>query len=380
MIQDNILLVDDEQNLLDSLKRQLRGRFTVVTALGPEQGLVAIAEKGPFGVIVSDLRMPGMNGIEFLSRAGVQSPDSVRMMLTGNADLNDAIKAVNEGNIFRFLTKPCDPGLLIGMLEQGIKQYRLVTAERELLEKTLKGSLQTLIDLLSMTHPEAFGRSSRIKNYAVAVGRQLGLQDLWKIETAAMLSQIGCITLPDALLNRLNKGEELSGPEARQYASHPRIARDLLSRIPRMQDVAEIIYYQSKFYNGAGFPNDPVKGETIPLGARILKVVSDFDLIESRGIPKDKAVEVLRQKAFRYDPKIVIAMEKALGVYVNYEIREVMFHQLDQGMVLAQDVLTLNGRVLVARGQAVGPILVERLINFAGNLGIAEPIKVIVPR
>ena len=380
MIQDNILLVDDEQNLLDSLKRQLRSHFAVITALGPEEGLAAIADKGPFSVIVSDLRMPGMDGIEFLAKASVQSPDSVRIMLTGNADLNNAIKAVNEGNIYRFLTKPCDPGLLISLLEQGVKQYRLVTAERELLEKTLKGSLQMLIDLLSMTNPEAFGRSSRIKDYAVAVGRQLGLPDLWKIETAAMLSQIGCVTLPDALLNKLSQGEELSEQEAQQFAAHPKIARDLISHIPRMQDVDEIIYYQAKCFNGVGFPNDAVKWEAIPLGARILKIVSDFDFIESKGIPKNKAVEVLQQKAIRYDPKIMIAMEKALGVYVNYVIKEVMLHQLDKGMVLAQDVKALNGRMLVSRGQTVSPALVERLINFAANLKINEPIKVIVPR
>jgi response regulator RpfG family c-di-GMP phosphodiesterase len=380
MIHDKILLVDDEQNLLDSLKRQLRSHYTVITALGPEEGLAAMTEKGPFSVIVSDLRMPVMDGIEFLAKASTVSPDSVRIMLTGNADLKDAIKAVNEGNIYRFLTKPCDPALLIGLLDQGIKQYQLVTAEKELLEKTLKGSIQMLIDLLSMISPEAFGRSSRLKHHAAAVAEQLGLKDLWKIETAAMLSQIGCVTLPDALLNKIHKGEELTEDEEGIFASHPKTARTLLSHIPRMEEVSESIYYQSKFFNGMGFPNDSVKGEAIPIGARILKVVSDFDFLESKGIAKNKAMEILKQKAARYDAKVIVAMEKALGVYVNYVIKEVYLRKLEPHMLFAQDVKASNGRILVSRGQSVSATLLERLINFAENLGIDEPIKVIVPR
>ncbi len=284
-----ILVVDDEQNLLDSLKRQLRKRFHVETALGPEEGLKTIAARGPFAVIVSDLRMPVMDGIEFLSRASKIDSDSVCIMLTGNADLQNAIQAVNEGNIYRFLTKPCMTETLASVLEQGVEQYRLVTAEKVLLEKTLKGSIKVLTELLSLLNPEAFGRSSRIKRYAGEIARHLEVSNIWQIETAAMLSQIGCITLTEEATGKLYQGQELSGEEAQLFAMHPSIASDLLSHIPRMKQIAEIIAHQDKHFDGSGNPKDTLQGEAIPLGARILKVVLDFDMLESKGHLKGKA-------------------------------------------------------------------------------------------
>jgi DNA-binding NtrC family response regulator len=121
----NILVVDDDRNLLHSLVRGLRKNFLIEAALGPQEGLKILSEKGPFAVIVSDLRMPVMDGIQFLSKAKTITPDSVRIILTGNADLQNAIEAVNKGNIYRFLTKPCPSHLLSAVLEQAIEQYRL---------------------------------------------------------------------------------------------------------------------------------------------------------------------------------------------------------------------------------------------------------------
>ena len=138
--------------------------------MGPREGLKILSRKGPFAVILSDLRMPVMDGIQFLSETKTITPDSVRIILTGNADLQNAIEAVNKGNIYRFLTKPCPGHLLRAVLEQAVEQYRLVTAEKELLEKTLKGSVKVLSELLSLVNPEAFGKSSRIKLYASGRG------------------------------------------------------------------------------------------------------------------------------------------------------------------------------------------------------------------
>lgn len=121
----NILCVDDDPDILASFKRNLRNLFTIDTALGGEEGLKAISEKGPYSVIVSDMQMPEMNGIQFLSKAKEIAPDSVRIMLTGHADISMAIEAVNEGNIFRFLTKPCSPETLSKALQSGVEQYQM---------------------------------------------------------------------------------------------------------------------------------------------------------------------------------------------------------------------------------------------------------------
>ena len=375
-----ILFVDDEQGILDSLKRQLRNRFAVETALGPKKGLAAIAQNGPYAVIVSDLRMPEMDGIQFLARASTEAPDSVRIMLTGNADLNNAIQAVNEGNIFRFLTKPCEMDTLVHLLDKGIEQYRLVTAEKELLEKTLKGSINMLTDLLSMLNPEAFGRSARIREYALEVAQHLGVSELWKIETAAMLSQIGCVALPESLVRKRHEGADLTDEELRVYETHPKIAADLLSNIPRIEDVAEVILYQAKQYDGSGFPPDAKKKEDLPVGARILKAVLDFDLFESKGSPKPAVLVDLRMRAGHYDPDILSALERIMGVRAEALLKDVLIRELEEGMVFAEDVMASGNRMLVSRGQEISQMMIRRLKNFARNMTIKEPLKVIIPR
>ena len=168
-----ILFVDDEANLLSAMERQFRKQYEVDIALGAEKGLEAVSHNGSYAVIVSDFRMPGLNGVEFLAKVRELAPDSTRMMLTGHADLKTAMEAVNEGHIFRFLTKPCPPEVMGKALESGVSQYRLINAERELLEKTLNGSIKVLTQILSLLNPEAFGRASRISRYVREVALAL---------------------------------------------------------------------------------------------------------------------------------------------------------------------------------------------------------------
>jgi DNA-binding NtrC family response regulator len=139
-----------------AMERQFRKQFEIRTAVGPVLGLQAIAEAGPFAVVVSDLRMPVMDGVEFLTRVRAISPDSVRVMLTGQADMDAAIAAVNQGNIFQFLTKPCPAATLTRALNSALEQHRLITAERELLEQTLRSSVGVLSEILSLVNPLGF--------------------------------------------------------------------------------------------------------------------------------------------------------------------------------------------------------------------------------
>jgi len=141
-----ILFVDDEPNVLAGFQRQLHNLFSIETALGPEAGLTALKEWRNYSVVVADMRMPGMNGVEFLSRIKVSAPDVVRIMLTGNADQATSIEAINQGNIFRFLNKPCSTEKLTEALESAIRQHQLITAERDLLENTLCASIKVLTD------------------------------------------------------------------------------------------------------------------------------------------------------------------------------------------------------------------------------------------
>lgn len=201
-MKHKVLLVDDDPNILAGYQRHLRGRFEVVTAGGGAEGVTALKEQGPFAVVVADFRMPEIDGIQLLSISRQIAPDTVCIMLTGQADLKAAIDAVNEGNLFRFLTKPCPTGDFIKALTAAVEQYQLVTAERELLEKTLKGSVKILIDILSIVSPVAFSQSSRIRGMAKKLAARLKIEKLWEVELAAMLSQIGCVTIPGEILKK----------------------------------------------------------------------------------------------------------------------------------------------------------------------------------
>ena len=143
-MSEKILFVDDDANLLASAERNLRRRFQLETALGAEAALAKMAERGPYAVICSDRQMTGMDGIQFLSIVKQRAPDTVRLMLTGNADLESAIRVVNEGGIFTFLTKPCPQETLSAALDNALAQYRLIQSEKELLNKTLSGSIKLL--------------------------------------------------------------------------------------------------------------------------------------------------------------------------------------------------------------------------------------------
>jgi len=311
---EKILFVDDELNVLAAYERQLRKQFDVTTMQGGEAGLQAMMVSGPYAVVVSDFRMPNMDGIQFLSRVKEMSPDTVRMILTGYADVQTAIDAVNEGNVFRFLTKPCPPDSLAKAIMAGIEQHRLVTAERELLEQTLKGTIQILTELLGLVNPEAFGRCSRIRKRVQSIALRKRLPGVWQYETAAMLSQIGGVVVPERIIERMYKGESLSDEESQLFEMHPMVGSDLIAKIPRMEQVAQMIGYQEKRFDGRGVPIGTIHGEEIPLGARILKVVLDFDILEAEGVPPVKALEDLKGRAGWYDPGILDVLEEILQV------------------------------------------------------------------
>jgi len=375
---DKILFVDDDQNILASFRRQLRKEFTVETALSGREGLEKIGKNGPFSVVVSDLRMPGMDGIEFLSQVRKFSPNSVRIMLTGNADLHAAIEAVNEGNIFQFLAKPCPLNKMINALTMGIDQYRLITSERELLEKTLRGSIGILTEILELVNPVAFGRSSRLKRYVRDTALHMKIADVWRLETAAMLSQIGCVILPAQTVKKLYHNEEFTEGEWRLFYQHPFIASSLLDKIPRMTEIAKIVYYQEKHFDGSGIPRDSVSGEGIPLGARILKAVLDFDALEVSGHTDLEALSELKKRNNRYDPNVLNALEFVISTRLTHETRSISVSELEENMILDEDVHTFKGQLLLSKGQEVTWPLIERLTNFSDTVGVREPIRVIV--
>ncbi|MEZ5481386.1 MAG: response regulator [Porticoccaceae bacterium] len=195
---ERILFVDDEPNILQAYQRTLRKSFNVVPATGGKQALEIAGKEGPFPVVVSDMNMPEMNGAQFLSVMKEKYPDTVRIMLTGNADQGTVVSAVNVGDVYRFLNKPCSPEEMTSAINAALSHHRLLRAEKELLEETVKGSIQAMVEILSIASPRIFGYAPTIKDYMVKCAGQMGIGNLWELEAAALLGQIGAVTLPKA--------------------------------------------------------------------------------------------------------------------------------------------------------------------------------------
>jgi response regulator RpfG family c-di-GMP phosphodiesterase len=377
-----ILFVDDEPNLLTGIQLSLRKEFVIDTALGGAKALALISGQSPYAVVVADMQMPGMNGIEFLTELEKTSPDTVRIMLTGNADQKTASDAVNQGHIFRFLTKPCPPEELIPALHAGLKQYRLVTAERDVLERTLNGSARMLSDILAMHDAHSFGKSQRLREYMRAFAEHLQLRQTWDLELAAMLSQIGCVTIPQAVLEKSRTGRPLAGAEDDMMSRVPQIGYKLLSHIPRLESVAAVVLYQNKNFDGTGFPSDKIAGEDIPIGARILRVLQDLLVHESAKASKSNVLESMTRFPGRYDPRVAEAVAAVFDdcvvrtIPVEAQGRPVGIKNLRVGCTLAAGVCTRNGAMIVPAGACISPMLMEKLRNFAELGDLVEPMLV----
>jgi response regulator RpfG family c-di-GMP phosphodiesterase len=373
-----VLCVDDEPNVLEGLSRTLRTLFVVETAVGGSRGLDVMREQGPFTIVLSDLRMPRMTGVEFLSKAKELAPDTVRVLLTGQADLEATISAVNEGNIFRFLTKPCPTGMLVKSLMACAEQNRLLTAERVLLEQTLRGSVKALTDILSLTNPAAFGRATRVRRSVIELMDHFEVKEQWPVEVAAMLSQIGFVILPPITQERLYAGEDLSDSEWEMLGRVPKVVEQLLANIPRLDLVREILRsYAKNYVVDNGKPRN-VHGEQLPWGSRALKIIIDYDILESQRNSNRPPLDVLRDRTGWYDPEILEAFAKLRGLgKEEMRIRELPISGMSPGMIFGDDVKSAKGLLLVARGQEVTPSLLERIQNFSSELGIREPIRMV---
>ncbi|MDV6030907.1 MAG: response regulator [Phycisphaera sp. RhM] len=359
---DKILFVDDDQKVLNGISRQVGDSLNIELADDPHRALETLQRSGPFAVVVSDMRMPGLNGIQLLTKVKEQSPDTVRIMLTGYADLQATIEAVNSGNIYRFLSKPCPHDVLHRAIDDGIAQYRLVASERELLDGTLHGSIKVLSEMLSLVNPLAFGRTSQVQRIAVAIGEEMGIANLWDLKIATMLFPLGCVTVSQNALEHAMSGQPIPDEEAVAYAQHAAIASGMLEKIPRLESVARIVAYQNKCFDGSGTPDDDVSGTDIPIAARILKIASDFEITYKKLSSTANALKDLTTRKGVYDPSALAALRHALrNGLCQSSHRLVQIEELVSGMVLAADVRTQAGQLMVACGQPVTDSIRRRL-------------------
>jgi CheY-like chemotaxis protein len=362
-----VLFVDDEPAVLEALAVGLRRNFDVVTATSGALGLEYLRAEADFAVVVSDMRMPKMDGATFLALALDASPDTTRILLTGQADVAAAIKVINHAQIFRFLTKPCPRDTLRTALDSAVLQYRLVSGERVLLEQTLRGAVKMLVDVLAITSPAAFGRANHIKTRVLHLAGLLGVLDSWQLEIAALASQLGHIVLPHDVCNKLEHRISLTAAEQAMVIRAPEMTEKLLANIPRLETVRAMLALHIR--PPRRDPEADATTQLIQLGAHLLRVAIDLEALEP--LCRDSARSPFAELGVPtelYDPEVIEVVDQLYAERAaapRFTIRSVPSAALEIGMVLADDVHLHNGALLVARGYEVTASFLERLKNFA---------------
>ncbi len=381
-----ILCVDDEPAVLGVLRESLQDDFSVTTAATGAAALAHLEQAdrdGPYAVIISDMRMPVMSGVEVLKGARARAPDTTRILLTGYTDIDGAIGAVNDGQIFRFLTKPSLPSTLLAAARDGVEQHRLVVSERVLLQETLRGAVSALTETLALVAPDAFGRGARIARLAVALALRVGVENEWEVETAAHLGQVGWVALPEETLKRLSTRAPLTAIDQVELDRLPLVAERLLQSIPRLEHLRQILRLQAE-----GVLDVEQLDETM-LSAACLRIAVDYDTIESLGREREEVVELLRRRSGRYALVTFEALAGQLGLGAEtpgvgesvtvWERIEIPIVRLRPGMIFDDNVWSAQDRLLIARGQEVTAALSERLRAFPDGM-VREPVTVLVAK
>jgi hypothetical protein len=299
------------------------------------------------------------------------------LLLTGEPGQDAAMAAVNKAQIFRFLKKPCPPDQLKAAVEAGVMQHRMVTAERTVLKETLVGCIKALVDVLAITNPVAFGRASRVKRLTMDFAASLGRKDFWQLEAAAMLSQLGYLSLPLELVEKLYYGEAMTHEEKLLVSGAPEVATKLLQNIPRLEPIAEIL----GSLNASDVQMAQLGEGVIGVCSRILALVTDYYTLVTQGMTANTAIQKLRARSSRYGSELVEQFITYLGVSAKAEAsdaHEIPLRSVKPGMVIMQDIRTEMGTLLVPTGFEVTHVFLERVRHFGPDL-LNEMIRVVLP-
>jgi CheY-like chemotaxis protein len=362
--------VDDEPRVVEGLAQLLRREFDVKSVSTPADALQKVNELKDLAVVVSDMRMPGMDGATLLREVKLRRPDVTRILLTGEAGRDSAIRAVNEGQIFRFLTKPCPIEELKAAIEAGVVQHRLTLAERAVLQETLIGCIKALMEVLAMANPVAFGRAERIKRTTMKCAARFGCGEFWQLEAAALLSQLGYVTVPQALLEKMYAGESLSAAEQQKLDDVPDVSNALLEHIPRLEPVIQIL--TALKWEDAAVAR--LGDGTIGLATRILGAVIEYETQHASGKTREEIFVYMHGKKGRYGEKLLMQLdacvEETAGdptVRMPKE-REILLRDVMPGMTIRTELRNEGGVLLVPKNFEVTKKFIDRISTIAPEL------------
>ena len=378
-----VLLVDDEEKILAAARRSLGSTFEIRIAVGPDAGLAILQTEKEFAVIVTDMSMPGMTGIEFLKRAAKIVPDTVNIMLTGNADIDVATDAFNEGSLFRYFQKPLPGDILAKGIRAALRQHQLVVAEKQLLTQTLSGTIKLLTNVLETMDPAAFARSSKMRGWLRELRGEVRFQKTWTIEMAARLAPIGAFMLPPTLLAKAQAGTPLDEDEKQEFEKVPLAAAELLRKIPRMEDVTAIITHMQTPYHE--LRNDPISEiKTVYDGARLLHILGALADRVMEGERLDAALTDFMADGREFDAQLVEIITPALleADARNYESDNPNIHKLTLAELVPGDILRANmikrvsGELILPEGNELNDVILNRIRNAENAGAVLEPILI----
>ncbi len=402
--ETKILLVDDEPNITKALRRLLMevDHYDIMTATSGGDALKLLQEHSDVGVIISDQRMPQMTGVEFLAQARKLVPDAVRILLTGYADIEASINAINKGAVFRYLTKPWDDQDLLDVVAEAVRSFQLIaenerlnklvakqnielqewnsrlkqrvldqTAQirakgdalaesNQLLRRSFSQTIEALSGLIEIRDRRTSGHSRNVSELAVAMAGKLQLdeKETEKIRSAALLHDIGKIGLAERIL--AIPPSQLNGNDLKEYRLHPVRGQAAIDMVPALRDVGVVIRHHHEYYNGSGFP-DGLRSRRIPFASRILCAADTFEralaYYPEKVALESALAEIAPQWGDTLDPDLRDVLETvAPEIFCHLEISaevlkiNVKPKELKPGMQLLQDLYSGTGVLLLKKG------------------------------
>jgi len=416
-IRPTVLFVDDEENILKALQRlTMDEEFDTEIASSGDAGLQKLATLSNVALIVSDQRMPGMNGADFLQQSQQLAPDAIRMLLTGYSDISAAADAINKGGASRYLNKPWNDDDLLETLKAAVETWRLLHENRRLqaivqaqneemkqwnenlknrvlqqttairkkaddlnealiqLKQNYSGIINAFSGLVELRGQKAQQHARNVMELAVAAAREYGLmpEELETIRTAALLHDIGEIGMPD---NVLEKSQDyMTQDELRVYSQHPVRGQMAIDSIAELRPAGVLIRHHHEYFNGTGFP-DHLKEDQIPIGARILAYADQLDrAVASGGDTAEQALARIElglsikldpglQRVFRKIARYAYFTMPEIDPNATVEL-ELKPEELRPGMILTKDLISGTGMMLLNKGVTLDTVKVEAIQRY----------------
>jgi response regulator RpfG family c-di-GMP phosphodiesterase len=393
-----VLYVDDETNLLSAFTSLMRREGYQIHTLSDSTMIRTALEKdGPFALAISDQRMPGLDGVGVLTLVKEKHPETVRVLLTGFASQDDTQRAINESGIARYMNKPWNDEALKQLVTECVQHFNMAAENKyligqiarqnvrlaEMLDGTVGQSIRLLSNLLLYINPQAANQTEQIRKLGNAILNMLptlSRDERWDMDRGFDLFNIGIAMLPPLIQVSLNKDGLQAMDRFPVASNHHLVAADLIEGIPRFEKVAAIIRYQKKNYDGSGRPEKEfVAGKDIPLGSRLLHILLDLEKLSTdhfRG--KDVLRGMLKRRGI-YDAALIDVMLHGItGPKQPRREESLSVFHLAAGMLMAEDIRTKSGQVLLQKSTVLTDASVKILQQWNGYDHILEPIRVII--